>query len=309
MALDSREDVQQRPSSRKSKRRWFIWILKYILPPRLSNLRRRRTEQARPVNHSTVAFPARTRSTQTPAWDQWSTHGFEGQVSGPSTIESHSIYSFRVPFLPEDSHPLHDGLEAENLATGLTPLSSSPSPPAIAIPDSGDTTAIETEQTSPLVLDNNTGDISGVSSSPTDTVPVSVHSLRNKNPFQETAYIIRPNGKKRGVLMMIDTQSCCNLLDVEKWKPLNLKMEPYDRTLYPLQTFSAPIRGVKPCGIAKNVEWHIAGHMKTNISDFLVVDMRHYDAVLGSSDIIRYDILRPGPGIERPAVDRNLVQA
>ncbi|KAH8432753.1 retropepsin-like aspartic protease [Aspergillus melleus] len=317
-ALGSREDVQQQPSSLKSITRRFIWILDYIKPSRVFNLRGRRVERVSYAEHSTVA--SRTpyiRSAQIPLLNPWSTFGFEGQLLGTATSLRYAIYSqsndLRIPFLSEDGPAQYDRLVADNLAIGLTPSSSSSSHPSLLeIPDFTERIErqrIGTEQTTPFELDDHTGDISGVTSSPTDIVPVSVHPLKDKNLFQTTAYIIRPDGEKGGVLMMIDTQSCHNLLSFERWKSLNLKMEPYDRKLYPLQTFSAPVRGVKPHGIVKNVEWHIANHMRTNISDYLVVDMRDYDAVLGQSDIVRYDILRPGPGIERPAVDRNLVQA
>ncbi|KAI9038289.1 retropepsin-like aspartic protease [Aspergillus affinis] len=304
----SREDVQQRPSSRKPKRRRFIWFLNYILPPSLFNLRQRRTEQVSPAGHFTVASSVyRNQSTQTPTWDPWSTAGFEEQLSGPSTPRRNIIYSqsnsLRVPFLPEDDHPLRDGLAAKNFASGLTPLSSSSSDPSfLAVPDFTETTVsqyVGTEHTTPFVLDNDTGDIPGVMPSPTG----------KKNLFLETAYIISPDGTKGGVLMVIDTQSCCNLLSVERSEHLGLEWEPYDRVLYPLQTVSSPIGVIRPYGIVRDVEWHISGHMITNISDFLVVDMKDYDAVLGQSDIIRYEILRPGPGLERPAVDRNLTLA
>lgn len=103
---------------------------------------------------------------------------------------------------------------------------------------------------------------------------------------------------KVSALMALDTQASANLMDVELQQELELMMEPCDQELVPLQTKTGKDR-IKPFGIAKDVSWHFAQREKTFTSDFLVVDMKNYNAILGRKDIKKLEILKSGPGLER----------
>ncbi|PYH92128.1 hypothetical protein BO71DRAFT_432167, partial [Aspergillus ellipticus CBS 707.79] len=134
--------------------------------------------------------------------------------------------------------------------------------------------------------------------------PVSTNS-----DYIETAFILKPSGQKAHLRLGLDTQCNANLMSIDTWRETGLKLQPlFDRTILPLQSpsDSGEQTRIKPKGIIHAVDWHFAGGEKTYTSDFVVVDMERFDAILGRGDIRRYRILVSGAGLlERNAVVRN----
>ncbi|KAA8650893.1 hypothetical protein EYZ11_011687 [Aspergillus tanneri] len=159
-----------------------------------------------------------------------------------------------------------------------------------------------TDQTTPLQGGYGTDPIKEVD--PRQRVALQVSSEDNDG-WVFPAFIITADGRKEGALMSLDTQSGTNLLSVERWRDLGLALEPYHVTVLPLQSRSTNPAGIATRGIIRNVDWHFAGGTATYMSDFLVIDMTEYDAILGQVDIKRYRLLDPGPGLRRPVEVRD----
>ncbi|PWY63124.1 hypothetical protein BO83DRAFT_324832 [Aspergillus eucalypticola CBS 122712] len=128
---------------------------------------------------------------------------------------------------------------------------------------------------------------------------VNLSPVSTNSEYSEEVFMVGSNpATKVSALMALDTQASANLMDVELQQELALMMEPCDQELVPLQTKTGKDR-IKPFGIAKGVSWHFAQREKTFTSDFLVVDMKNYNAILGRKDIKKLEILKSGPGLER----------
>ncbi|GAQ45556.1 retropepsin-like aspartic protease [Aspergillus tubingensis] len=128
---------------------------------------------------------------------------------------------------------------------------------------------------------------------------VNLSPVSTNSEYSEEVFMVGSNpATKVSALMALDTQASANLMDIELQQELELEMEPCDQELVPLQTKTGKDR-IKPFGIAKGVSWHFAQREKTFTSDFLVVDMKNYNAILGRKDIKKLEILKSGPGLER----------
>ncbi|PWY83383.1 hypothetical protein BO70DRAFT_395830 [Aspergillus heteromorphus CBS 117.55] len=162
------------------------------------------------------------------------------------------------------------------------------------------------EQSSPpLPLDND--DRRSQTSTVRSSSQANLTLIPSNGSYKWSVYMIREDASKESFRMALDTQSATNLLCVEAWRELRLELHPYTDKIIPLQCGEGePIR-MKPKGIVKNVAWHFAGGKRTYVSDFVVLDMPRFDAILGNEDINRWRILQPGPGLEaRHAVVRDL---
>ncbi|BCS14691.1 hypothetical protein ALUC_61247A [Aspergillus luchuensis] len=167
----------------------------------------------------------------------------------------------------------------------------------------GLSTQASTDQTTPL--DPHTelrlpGDDEYIRATSLDRISqVNLSPVSTNSEYSEEVFMVGSNPtNKVSALMALDTQASANLMDVELQQELELMMEPCDQELVPLQTKTGKDR-IKPFGIAKDVSWHFAQREKTFTSDFLVVDMKNYNAILGRKDIKKLEILKSGPGLER----------
>ncbi|KAI2962259.1 hypothetical protein CBS147324_9547 [Aspergillus niger] len=134
---------------------------------------------------------------------------------------------------------------------------------------------------------------------------VNLSPVSTNSEYNEPVFMIGSDPKEKvPTLMALDTQASANLMDVDLQRELKLEIERCDQELVPLQTKTGKDR-IKPIGIAKGVEWHFAQREKTFTSDFLVVDMKNYNIILGRKDIKRLRILKSGPGLERRTMIRS----
>ncbi|GKZ90094.1 hypothetical protein AnigIFM59636_001592 [Aspergillus niger] len=134
---------------------------------------------------------------------------------------------------------------------------------------------------------------------------VNLSPVSTNSEYSEPVFIIGSDpANVVPTLMALDTQAGANLMDVDLQRELKLKIENCDQELVPLQTKTGKDI-IKPIGIAKDVAWHFAQREKTFISDFLVVDMKNYNTILGKTDIKRLKILKSGPGLERRTTIRS----
>ncbi|GKZ32225.1 hypothetical protein AbraIFM66950_001435 [Aspergillus brasiliensis] len=247
------------------------------------------------------------------------TNGREPTVNRPQQLHESNRNHGRIyhpvmgdqsipPDIPTYDNPDSDRLESFNRRTdgrnsgsvsSSSRISAAVSPGLSTLGSAG----ISTDQTTPsdpqteFRLSGHDEDIQATSLdriSQENLSPVSTNS-----EYSEPVFMIGSNpANKVATLMALDTQAWANLMDVELQRELELKIERCDQELVPLQTRSGK-DSIKPIGIAKGVSWHFAQREKTFTSDFLVVDMKNYNTILGRRDIKKLRILTSGPGLER----------
>ncbi|PYI00634.1 hypothetical protein BO78DRAFT_401932 [Aspergillus sclerotiicarbonarius CBS 121057] len=211
--------------------------------------------------------------------------------------------------MPRFEYSERNSLDVPTPGTGgrisicLAPGSTSSGSPAVFTLASPPPDDIDTKQTSPpeqreefgQVGDDERSQSSSIkSSSLEDLSTVSTNSAWYIEPV---VVVANNNRHKEAALMALDTQASANLMDAVLCRELGMTPEPCSQDLIPLQTESGDAVRIKPHGRVRRVAWHFAHHGRTHVSDFLVVDLRDYNAILGNRDIRRLKILAPGPGL------------
>ncbi|RAL04505.1 retropepsin-like aspartic protease, partial [Aspergillus ibericus CBS 121593] len=215
----------------------------------------------------------------------------------PEDLQTHEDPARTNPAVPT---PGTGGRVALCLAPGSTTGSESL---AIITPASTRPDELDTKQTTPPEQpaafsqgsDEERSQRSSVKSiSLEDLSPVST----NSEWYIKPVFVVANNNRhKEPALMALDTQASANLMDLVLCKELGMSPEPCSQDLLPLQTESGNEIRIAPHGRVRRVAWHFAGSGRTYVSDFLVVDLRDYNAILGKRDIRRLKILAPGPGL------------
>nr|XP_001396048.2 hypothetical protein ANI_1_2280104 [Aspergillus niger CBS 513.88] len=218
-----------------------------------------------------------------------------GDQSNPPDIPTYDnpdSYRFMISSRRTDGRNSDSASSSSGISTAV-----SPGPSTLV------STGISTDQTTPsdpqteFRLPGDDGDIRATSLDRMSQVNLSPVSTNSE--YNEPVFMIGSDPKEKvPTLMALDTQASANLMDVDLQRELKLEIERCDQELVPLQTKTGKDR-IKPIGIAKGVEWHFAQREKTFTSDFLVVDMKNYNIILGRKDIKRLRILKSGPGLER----------
>ncbi|KAL5337869.1 hypothetical protein BJX70DRAFT_219191 [Aspergillus crustosus] len=107
--------------------------------------------------------------------------------------------------------------------------------------------------------------------------------------------------KIKQITASLDTQcKVVNLMRRGIWdKTLNedgrLNLVPADENVCVSNLGSEPLPVI---GIARNLEWYLKEGRRIYISDFHIVDMDHFDVLIGSKTINEYGLLRPGADLE-----------
>ncbi|GJP88538.1 short chain dehydrogenase family protein [Aspergillus niger] len=224
-----------------------------------------------------------------------------GDQSNPPDIPTYDnpdSYRFMISSRRTDGRNSDSASSSSGISTAV-----SPGPSTLV------STGISTDQTTPsdpqteFRLPGDDGDIRATSLDRMSQVNLSPVSTNSE--YNEPVFMIGSDPKEKvPTLMALDTQASANLMDVDLQRELKLEIERCDQELVPLQTKTGKDR-IKPIGIAKGVEWHFAQREKTFTSDFLVVDMKNYNIILGRKDIKRLRILKSGPGLERRTMIRS----
>lgn len=111
--------------------------------------------------------------------------------------------------------------------------------------------------------------------------------------FTYPAHVVANPAEKKQMIVALDTQASANLIRTKVCERMNLQTEPCHVILSPLQSASEQQTEIVATRIARNVPWHWDGCDKTYTTDFLVVDMKQFDAILGGKDIAKHGFLRP----------------
>ncbi|PLB46409.1 hypothetical protein P170DRAFT_438211 [Aspergillus steynii IBT 23096] len=131
---------------------------------------------------------------------------------------------------------------------------------------------------------------------PTTESSISSQGSCDSNPEEYTreAFVVDDPNTKKFFIIAFDTQAYTNLIRTDICERMGLHTEPHHEVINPLQSMSGQKGPIVVNSIARNVPWHFACGDKTYTTDFLVVDMEAFDAIIGIRSINKHKFLKLG---------------